>query len=543
MSDLLKAVGYPLKVIGYQLKIIGRNHWLLVMLILTTFRTSAQVEQTARFEKEQKSNYKDFTVISMGEQGLALIRDKQKFERGDNFWEIILLDSALAETWTHELAVESQYRFIGHDYRDENLYFLFRIGETDQGKLKLVKIKLSNHQTEEHNYETELALKPTHFNIVANYAIYAGYVNNDPTVLLFNLDNNQTKIVPGLAASSSELLDLRVNVNNTFNVLLSERQQKTKKRLIAKTFDQSGAMLLDDVINVDTEKSIISGFTSTLVRDELMIVGTWGEGSSKLAAGIFTVLVDPYSDQKINYYDFGQLTHFFEYMSAKRAAKTKEKANQKRAQGKVPDYRSYVLAARLEETKDGFLFYTEAYYSSGAITTNRGPSYPYSSPYSNPYGYTYPYRLYSSPYSYGYPYGGYGNTSSNETKMLLGSLVSFDAKGNLVADHGFKFEEMKLNNAEQVSDFYFSPTKTTLVFSKGKEIHFQTSQTDGVSLINQKIQIRLNSANETIRGENGDIATVRGWYKKNLYSYGYQSIKNTGEGTRDVFYINKITVE
>ncbi len=527
-------------------KLVTSNRLLTLLLVMTftVIGTVAQVTQPARYEKEQKNSYRDFTVISMGEEGIALIRDKQKYEHGDNLWEVILLDSTLNESWTKELAVENRYHLIGHDYRDKNLYFLFRMGETDQGKLKIIKVDGINHQTEEHNYEPELAVRPTHFNIMENQVIFAGYVNNDPTVLLFNLDTNQAKLVPGLFLPNSELLDVRVNVNNTFNVLMSERQSKIKKKLVAKTFDKSGAMLLDDIIEIDPEKTILTGLTSTLVRDELMIIGTWGEGVMKQAAGIYTVLVDPYSDQKINYYDFAQLTHFLDYLSPKRAAKTKEKSDKRRALGKIPEYKTSILPARLEETKEGFLFYAEAYYSSTSLNNSRwGPSYPYgNSPYSSPYGFGYP-RLYNSPYNYGYPYNSYGSSNAHETKMLHASLSLFDAKGNLVADHGFKLEEIKIPAAEQVSDFIYTATKSTLVFSKEKELHTQVSQTDGVSLINEKLPIQLKLPTEAIRSEDEDTAEVRFWYKNFLYLFGYQTVKNPEKSNRDVFYINKLKVE
>lgn len=545
MSYEFQVPSSKFQVTSYQLSETGNqkpetiNQWLtLFLMMLTTICAVAQVSQPARYEKEQKNSYRDFTVISMGEEGIGLIRDKQKYEHGDNLWEVILLDSALKESWTKDLSVENRYNLIGHDYRDKNLYFLFRVGETDQGKLKVIKVDVVNHQTEEHNYEPELAIRPTHFNITENQVIFAGYVNNEPTVLLFSLDTDQAKLVPGLILANSELLDVRVNVNNTFNVLISERQSKTKKKLVAKTFDKSGAMLLDDIIEIEPERSILTGFTSTLMRDELMIIGTWGEGVMKQAAGIYTVLVDPYNEQKINYYDFAQLTHFLDYLSPKRAAKTKEKSDKRRALGKIPEYKTYILPARIEETKEGFLFYAEAYYASTSLNNNRwGPSSPY-----NPYGYTYPYRLYSSPYNYGYPYSS-GNSSSNETKMLHASLSLFDAKGNLVADHGFKLDEIKIPSAEQVSDFIYTPTKSTIIFTKEKELHMQVSQIDGVSLINEKLPIQLKSPTETIRSEDVDTAEVRFWYKNFLYLFGYQTIKNPEHSNRDVFYINKLKVE
>jgi hypothetical protein len=329
-------------------------------------------------------------------------------------------------------------------------------------------------------------------------------------------------------------------------VLMGERQSKTKKKLIAKTFDKSGAMLLDDVIEVAPDKTILSGFTSTLVREELMIIGTWGEGIIKQASGIFTVLVDPYSEQKINFYDFAQFNHFLDYLPPKRVAKTKAKSENRRKAGKISEFKTYVLPARLEETKDGFLFFVEAYYTTTGLSNNRWQ--PYNSPYPyypySPYGFNYPYRSYGygSPY-YGYPYSSYGNSNSNETKMLHASLSLFDAKGNLVADHGFKLEEIKIHSAEQVSDFIYTPDKSTIIFNKEKEIHTQVSQADGVSLVNEKLNFKLKSSTESVRSEDDNMGGVRFWYNNFLYLFGYQTIKDQEKSNRDVFFINKLKVE
>ncbi len=514
---------------------------LLVFFLLMAEATAlAQLSQPARFEKKKKSGDHDFTVVSMGEKGIALLRDAQKYQRADNLWELIIVDSTLQETWAKELIIENRFNLIGHEYRDETLYFLFRVGETEQGKLKIIKVDFKAGQTEEHNYEPELNIRLTHFNVVADQVVLAGYVSNQPTVLLYDLSNDHAKIIPGLLIDNTELLDVRVNINNTFNVLVAERESKLKKRLVSKTFDRSGAMLLDDVIEVDPDKVILSGFTSTLIRDELMIMGTWGEGSLKQAAGVFTVLVDPYNEQKVNYYDFAQLNHFLDYLKPKAAAKTKVKSENRRKLGKIPEFKANVLPARLEETKNGFLFYMEAYYSSANLNNNRWNNNPNGNyPYS-PYGYN-PYRSFYSPFNYGYPYS-VGNNNSPETKMLHGSLAVFNEKGELVADHGFKLDNLRMVSPEQVSDFAFAATKCTLIYSKEKEIRCQVSQLDGVALMDEKISIQLKSPIESVRDSN-DVNLVRFWYGSFFFLFGTQTIRSTEGENRDVFYINKIKVE
>ncbi|MCX8491382.1 MAG: hypothetical protein ORN54_09970 [Cyclobacteriaceae bacterium] len=513
----------------------------LLFVLFAEVTSLAQLAQPARFEMKKKSSDHDFTVVSMGETGIALIHDLQKYQRGDNLWEIIILDSTLQETWKKELIIENRFNLIGHEYSDETLYFLFRVGETEQGKLKIIKVDFKDGQTEEHNYEPELNIRLTHFNVVANQVVLAGYVSNQPTVLLYNLSNKHAKIIPGLLLNNSELLDVRINVNKTFNVLIAERESKLKKRLISKTFDQAGAMLLDDVIEVDPSKVILSGFTSTLIRDELMIIGTWGEGTLKQAAGVFTVLVDPYTEQKISYFDFAQFNHFLDYLKPKSVTKIKLKSENRRKLGKTPEFKAYVLPARLEETKNGFLFYMEAYYSSANINNNRWNNNPYGNyPYS-PYGFN-PYRSFNTPFNYGYP-NSFGSNNAPDTKMLHGSLAVFNEKGELVADHGFKLDNLKMASPEQVSDFIYAPTKCTLIYSKEKEIRYQVSQLDGVALMDEKVSTQLKTPTESVRSDNGEVSLARFWYGSFFFLFGNQSIRSTEGENREVFYINKLRIE
>jgi hypothetical protein len=532
-----------------------RSFFLLLLVAGLSVQAVAQLAQPNRFEKEQKRKYSNYNVVSLEEHGLALLQDKEKYEQGDRLWEFTLVDTLLAEVWTTNLAVKQKFRLIGYDYRDKNLYYLFRSGEAELGDIKIFKLDLHARQVLEFDYKPELAIQLTHFNCVGNQILLAGYVSRQPTVLLYNMETNQAKVVPGMLTDNTEILDVRANINNTFNVMMSERQSKSNKRLILKTFDESGALLLDDMITIDPDKTLLAGITSTLVRDELMLVGTWSEGISKQASGVFTVLVDPYSDQKINFYDFGQLTHFFDYLTPNRAAKTKEKSDARRKAGKIPEFKTNFLPVRLTETKNGFLFFGEAYYSSGisnnpnASANNPFYNYPYG---MNPYGYPSRFGGYGYPYGAGYPYGGYpyggypydnGLRNSSETKMQMTCVIILDQNGQLVTDHGLKLEDLKIPSVEQVSDFVYTPSRTTLVFSKENQIHFQVSQADGVQLINEKKEIQLTQASESIRINSDEVGAVRHWYKNVQYLYGYQTIKNQVKGNRDVFFINKLKID
>lgn len=127
--------------------------------------------------------------------------------------------------------------------------------------------------------------------------------------------------------------------------------------------------------------------------------------------------------------------------------------------------------------------------------------------------------------------------------MLHGSLAVFNEKGELVADHGLKLDNLRMASPEQVSDFVYAPTKCKLIYSKEKEIRYQVSQLDGVALMDEKISIQLKSPTESVRSDNGEVNLVRFWYGSFFFLFGNQTIRSSEGENRDVFYINKIKIE
>ncbi|MDZ7927984.1 MAG: hypothetical protein U5L46_13380 [Agrobacterium sp.] len=89
----------------------------LLLMVSISFATSAQIKQTARFEHEQKNNDKEFILVSLKENGLVLVRDKEKYKEGKQLWEVIRLDTELKEVWSYDLYAENRLRIVGYEYK------------------------------------------------------------------------------------------------------------------------------------------------------------------------------------------------------------------------------------------------------------------------------------------------------------------------------------------------------------------------------------------------------------------------------------------
>lgn len=526
------------------------------ILFFFSLTLRAQLAQTERYEREHKSGQHEYILVSMNENGIALVRDLEKTSGGKREWEVIMVDTMLKETWTPKIEIDERMGILGYDYRDGNVYFVFRQAEAPMDGLLLTEVLVNNKTTKQHKVKPQINVQFTHFSVLKNKAIFGGYINHEPALLLYDMGSEALKVVPGIFPPNTQLLDVRANANETFNVLLAERQSNSIRSLVARTYDADGVMLVEDVIPIEDGKTVVDALTSSLIHDEILVTGTWAVRSSKAAAGIFSVLLDPFRDQKINYYDFAELNHFLDYMKPRRAARIKAKADWRRRAGKAPDFKAHLNPIRIEENKTGFTLLAEvfdppaSYYNSRYNSPYGYNSYPYNtSPYyGSPYGYgATPYR-YNNPYGYspfGYnPYAPYGSTSTlADTRIIHSTLISFDRDGKMESDLALKFPEIKLSTKEQVSDFVRIDNRTILACKIEKEILVRIDEPDGTFKV-EKVTPALKNNSETIRSEQQESSSIRFWYGHTFYVYGYQTLRDDeAKKTRDVFYLNKISAE
>ena len=521
-------------------RILKLRIFLLGCLLQLSFSLSAQLSQHKRYERIQSHNAKPFTIISLKDQGLALVRDKEEYHEGKKLWEILLLDSVLTEKWTIELPIENRYQLIGYEYARDAVFILFRAGETESDFLHLVSVNLINHEISKFDIKHQFNLRLTHFSVTGNHAIFGGYVIREPAIVLFEMTAKQVKVVPGFFLSDTELLDVRVNVNNTFNAVLIERGKKEKKKLIVKTFDESGILILEDEIDIDQGKTIIAAQTSILKRDEMMVLGTYGDNNLKQATGIFSVAIDPFNKQVVRYFDIAVFDHFLDYLPAKRSNKIKIKSQHAREVGKSPDFKLHLHPIRIEESSSGYILISEVYQPSSSQI-----QYPYWNNNYNQNGY-YSYgfnsptnRYYNAPYTT-------NTTQSGDYKIEETVITLFDAEGKFVWDHSLNIPDIHIPALEQVGDFIFLENRAVIAYKKENVIQSTFRFIHDHETLSDTLKLTMKNTTDVLRNEEGEDGGIRHWYNLAFYAWGYQSVrdktKEDGQN-RYVFYITKIKVD
>ncbi len=517
---------------------------LLAFFIGGSPKSFSQFHQPHRFEQELNNSDEGFTIISLKKEGLALIRDLNKYNRSNKKWQLEIVDTTLSKLWSTELELENRLILVGYEYSPRHLYLLFREGEAELHNFQLLTIPFHEKTIQTDIIKFEMNFRMTNFTVAGNSAVFGGVVSNEAAVLLYNQSSNQPKVLPGLFVNDMNLLDVRANQNQSFNVLLTEVKGKDKKKLIIRTYDQDGNLLIDDVILIDPPFNILSGLTSTLERDEMVIAGTYGIGTSKQASGFFSVVVDPFNEQPVTYIDLSSLEHTLDYLSPRKAEKTRAKALKQKTLGHIPDYKAYVIPFRIEERPDGFYLLAEQYYP----TSNINP-YPYSYNYYNPYSYGYyPYGL--SPYMRNYPTSPYmyNSTARNsDVRTVQTMALKLGSHGKFEKDNSLKLINVKQPGLEQVGDFIVAHDSILLAYKNESDIFIQKEKGDLDEIRPvEKIKIKLADPLDVLRNENENEGGIRHWYDNHFYIWGYQNIRNTTRSqdpSRHVFYINRFSLE
>jgi hypothetical protein len=529
---LMQSVSYSLMVI--------------VLLSLSASQSPAQILQPNRYERHQKNSDDYFNIINLKEHGLALFRERDKYKNSNKIWELIFLDSTLQEVKSVELEIKERHKMIGYEISPGHLYFLFRTGETTKNDFELIDVSFAGEELARYAIKPDLDFKLSHFIKTGDNFIFGGYVNSEPAIILFEQASSHLKVIPGFFQKDTELVDLRTNLNQTFNTVLVDRSSRDNRKLVFRTFDETGKMLLEDIIPIEDDRTLQSGITSTLEREDLVIIGTWNQRNSKQSNGFFATRVDPFSDQKIEYINFGLLNHFVDYLNPKRAQRIKENSKEDVDNGRVPNYTAYVTPFKITEHKEGFLLLAEVYNPVSNISAyNTYPYYynPFYYPYGfNPYwpggGFYYPgmSRMYR-PYTYG-P----NAKNADEFKTLETVLVAFNNNGKVIWDESIKLDEVKLSSIEQVADFSLQGRDIYFIYKKESELKIKKITLDSDLVLESTEKIKPSDDLDEIRSDKEYEGGVRHWFGNSFYVWGYQTIRNVKkeDRIRDVFYINKV---
>lgn len=509
------------------------------LCILFSVSAQAQVRQAERYEIVQRYSDEDFTIIPLKEDGLALFRKKFKFNDRNRIWELILLDSTVTPRKTMELEVDNQGELMGYEHSNGFVHLLFIKNET-RGDMEVISVNLSTYEFQRIKIATELKINLTHFNKCGDNFILGGDVGEEPAVFVFIPSSNNFKIIPGFFKKRTELIDVRVNDNQTFNTVLISRENRDNNQIIFRTFDSFGKQLLEDVVTIQ-DHSLQTGMSSNLKRDDLMILGTWGNLGASQSSGFYGVPVNPFSEQEIKFTFLGQLQHYLDHTKPKRAEKIRARTKKAMEEGGDADFSNYIVPHKIIEHEKGFILLAETYIPSKDNYNSRYNPYAYTNnPYGSRYGSYYPgsgmYNTNDGRY--------YGDNVNNvqEIRTVQSQVILFTPAGEVISDYSIDLEDIKMPALNQITDFYLDKDDLYFLYKKESDLIIKKINLQDGQVSESTEKVKMKSPMDVIRSESKD-SRIRHWYGKSFYMYGYQTVRYEDGKAKDIFYINRVAID
>jgi len=510
-----------------------RSQTAIFFCVLLPLMTRAQ--QRFEIAVERNKDNADYTLVPMYEQGLALINELSKtaYDR-ENKWNIALLDTALQAQFNAAISLDDRYTLLGHDYNSGKVYFLFYNSEQHQAPYHLVRIDPSSRMLTRYNIAHELDYTLSFFYVVADNALFGGKVSKEPLVMSFNLERKNTKIIPGFFQGNTELLDVHPNANNSFSILMQKKTQSAST-LDLKILSTTGEVLFQAQTKIDNQYSILTGFSSSLITDELVVSGTWAKGKSKMAGGIYSWRIRT-GDESPQFVNFLELNEFIAYQNKKQQDRLQQKASRRKKKGNPFNYYANVRPTRLEENQNGFFLHAEVKEVVSA-PVNRNPYQ--SMAYPSAFGYR---DFYGPLNQYYHPNQWYAASSVQEALVVESVAIQFDDAGRLKNDFSMPMKNIRGDYAEQKSDFLAVSDQLTFAFKDGSSVYRKRVNLGNNQAVLDTLSLLPpdRKKGEELQGDTG----IRFWYGNTFYAWGYQSyIPYNADKSVEVFYLSKVKAQ
>lgn len=510
----------------------------LIILILAGTCSFAQMQQIARYEhpKEDQDDY--FSVIGCGEYGLMLLEEdhiRGKVEQ----WILTGLDTALSKRWTLTLGIDFQFDFRGYEVLNENIFLVFEESNRSKANYRIVQINVMKGTMVTFEVFNELAFELTNLIAVRDRLILAGYVRYSPTLMSYKMGDNAFTIVPGFFKDRSDIIDLRVNDSNTYNILTSETSY-SGPFLRLKTYSYDSEILFERTIEMEEDKEVLDGTSLGFVDGNMALVGTYGARNSKYIQGMYFALIKPTGqDNFIKYNDLSEFRNFFAYTdNEKREARLTQKAEQLSNRGKemkvgvrlfmhdvIPLDKSFLLVADVYDVKfdtdSRTRYLTQPQYSMYDIRSLPRGRYSFMDDPSQ--------RLRDATVRYDY---------------LSAIAIDMDARGNVLWDNSIIVEEKESYILDNLVDAYAGPDSVYLSYKFEEELVYKGIPYSSESVDARYVPVQLENPDDDLRNSSEEIGEMKYWYQNNFFVWGYHKINDRSvrgsEGRRKVIYINKV---
>jgi len=501
---------------------LNKSKTIGIALLLMAKLSMAQVQQIDRFEISINNNENsNFSTASAGESGLMIYR--RIYESKIDKIEIIKIDTSLQEVWSKHINVAKDQIAVQSIVKDDIFFVLFKSIGYQYGDFQIAAINVADGDHLVYTVRNVIPFDPTEFVITNEAALIAGYFNYRPLIVYFNFAQQQSKILPGFFNEPGELTQVKSYDDGSTDVIVSTDNYEKKKCLWIRNYDAKGDLVKTTILQPQENKNFIFGRSIKLDNDQQVVVGVFGR-FKEYSRGIFISRISPNGQYQTQYYDYGELQHFFNYMKAPKEKRIKGRIERKKIKGKKAKFNYRFIVDEIIKTGDDFVMLGEAFY----------PQYAYPMGVANRGGVP-------QMYSHSFNRGGYTLIGYHYTHAVV---IGFDKKGALTWDNSFEINDVMTPTLEQFVKIQPVDDKIILQYVKANQIRTKIIRDSEIVEGKTFDEIKLRFEDDVLRDSRLESNKLDYWYDGRLYVCGVQEIKNFREikvsANRKVFFVNKI---
>lgn len=511
---------------------------LLFLAILWSCLAQAQVEFGGRYEQEHDWLKDNYLVMSNAEEGLLLIQ--ADYDASGKKYPLFLsqLNADLEKVWSDSLEIPTRFLVKGYFYAEKRSYLMLQ--NNDEHSVKILRVDAQKKELKEFDSKEIAELYITEFEVVKNTAIIGGYFDERPVVFAYDLIQNKVRTLQNVYQNDSELLEVKVNKDSlSFNVLASIKDKNKDRAIVVNTYDYEGNPLRDYTIHTQPDYELINGVSSSINDISQVVVGMYGYKSNYAVSGLYVNHVDRTGTQTMNFYNFGELPRFLDYLGEKRANKQKTKATNLKKEGKELRYKANAMMRELIE-EDGKLIFTGEFFKTYTQDNSVGRLNQLGR--QNNLNNLNNFNDFNNLYNNVDQWQSSGRGQAREMDITHAYTLVVNEQGELQWDDYMKIDENITGAMNEFGSFQWLGDKAAYIYYYDKELFMKVLDEAGESEVLTTGLPLMEEGDELRVEKSGTLGTVP-WYNNHYLVYGIQHVRPADRSLplRKVFFINKVS--
>uniref|UniRef100_A0AB33JRM5 Uncharacterized protein n=3 Tax=unclassified Prevotella TaxID=2638335 RepID=A0AB33JRM5_9BACT len=478
--------------------------FLLIYVALLGSIGCSFAQVTGRLEFSAKDDYEGENIVPMEEKGLMVQSFAKDSKDGKRYFKMQFFSTSMQPVCTDSVLVDKRMYIHSNIFDDGVLYSVLR---ERSGEFAILAFDAKTHRVK--MTEGEYAKKGSMRNIqiVNGHAVFSSTVKKLERVGIIDMKTGDCKYADihfdGVKDKNVFILETQVIDGIVYAFVRAEREVYLSR------IDMQGKQLGATLLTKDIEQELVSASISK-VGSKYFVTGTYA--TKKVGSqGIYFGELADWKFSFLKFYNYLDLKHFTDYLSARAQKKIERKKEKKAKEGK--EYtRNYFMASHkiMSDNKDYF-YLGEAYYPT--------------------------YRMVKVGTAWVQEFDGYAYTHA--------ILVKFNPQGEVIWDNSVEMEpRTKPFYVKRFISASLSNAGAKMLFADKKRIVMKLFNNQSGEVIKERTEEVIETDNEDEKVKKGKYSDSSHWYGDNFLVYGTHVVKNTQTGDRrKVVYVNKYTIK